>query len=353
MRRILVVTSGALFVRGGHLIIAEEIVAALRRQGHEAELLITPQNRFGRQLSAYWASWLTDVGRTADDRDVDGVISLRFPSYAVRHPFHVCWINHRMREYYDLWEDLVRGLGRKGRIKERIRRLIFHTLDRWLLTRNVTRVVAQSRTIQRRLEIFGGISSEVLYPPAPERNYRTDYYGESFFAVSRLDRLKRLDLLVESAARVRNRSVRFRIAGEGPEEIRLRARIGELGLENRVELLGSISEEALLTELSRCRAVFFAPKSEDYGLVTLQAFRSAKAVITASDSGGPTELVRDGENGFVVAPEPAAVARKLEQLGDDRALAERLGQSALADSRGHTWERAIGELLRIGPLPAS
>ncbi|MBN2371787.1 MAG: glycosyltransferase [Vicinamibacteria bacterium] len=348
MRRVLVVTSGALFVRGGHLVIAEEIVAALRRQDREAELLVTPQNRFGRQLSAYLASRLTDVGMTADGRGIDGVVSLRFPSYAVRHPFHVCWINHRMREYYDLWEDLVRGLGRKGRIKERIRRRMFHAIDRWLLTRNVTRVVAQSRTIQFRLERFGGIPSEVLHPPAPERNYRNDDYGESIFAVSRLDRLKRLDLLVESAAHVKNRSLHFRIAGEGPEASHLRARIRELGLESRVELLGPISEDALLTELSRCRAVFFAPKNEDYGLVTLQAFRSAKAVLTANDSGGPTELVRDGENGFIVAPDPIAVAEKLEALGEDRTLAERLGQAALADSRAHTWERAIRVLLRDG-----
>jgi hypothetical protein len=56
MSRILVVTSGALFVRGGHLVIAEETAAALRRAGHSAEVLVTPQNRFGRQVSAYVAT---------------------------------------------------------------------------------------------------------------------------------------------------------------------------------------------------------------------------------------------------------------------------------------------------------
>ena len=66
--------------------------------------MLTPQNRFGRQGSAYLANWLTDVGRTSDDRPIDQVISLRFPSYAVRHPRHVCWLNHTMREYYDLWD---------------------------------------------------------------------------------------------------------------------------------------------------------------------------------------------------------------------------------------------------------
>jgi glycosyltransferase involved in cell wall biosynthesis len=345
-RRILVVTSGALFVRGGHLTIAEETAAALRRAGHLADVIVTPQNRFGRQLSAYLATWLTDVGETADGQPVDQVISLRFPSYAVRHPRHVCWLNHRMREYYDLWERFVRGLGRRGRLKEGGRRRMFHTLDRWLLTHNVTRLVAQSRTVQARLQRFGGIRSELLYPPPPERPYRTDGYGDYVLAVSRLHPLKRLDLLVEAAALARDRSLSFKIAGEGEEEPRLRERIRALGLEGRVELLGAVSDAQLVDHYARCRAVYFAPWSEDYGFVTLEAFRSGKAVVTATDSGGPAELVRHGENGLVCAPTAEAVAPELDALGRDRGLAERLGQAARRDAEAFRWERAVEELLR-------
>jgi glycosyltransferase involved in cell wall biosynthesis len=345
-RRVLVVTSGALFVRGGHLTIAEETAAAMRRAGHLAEVIVTPQNRFGRQLSAYLATWLTDVGETADGKKVDQVISLRFPSYAVRHPRHLCWLNHRMREYYDLWERFVRGLGRKGRLKEGVRRQVFHTLDRWLLTRNVTRLVAQSRTIQARLQRFGGIRSELLYPPPPERTYRTDGYGDYVFAVSRLHPLKRLDLLVEAAARAKDRSLSFKIAGEGEEEARLRDRIRALGLEDRVELLGAVSDAQLVDHYARCRAVYFAPWNEDYGFVTLEAFRSGKAVLTATDSGGPAELVRHGENGLVAEPTAESVAAQVDALGADRGLAERLGQAARRDADAHRWERVVEELLR-------
>ena len=344
-KRVLVVTSGALFVRGGHLTIAEETAAALRRAGHLADVIVTPQNRFGRQLSAYLATWLTDVGETADGKPVDQVISLRFPSYAVRHPRHVCWLNHRMREYYDLWDRFVRGLGRKGRLKEGVRRRMFHTLDRWLLTHNVTRLVAQSRTIQARLQRFGGIRSELLYPPPPERPYRTEGYGDYVFAVSRLHPLKRLDLLVEAAALARDRSLSFKIAGEGEEEPRLRERIRALGLEGRVELLGAVTDAQLVDHYARCRAVYFAPWNEDYGFVTLEAFRSGKAVVTAADSGGPAELVRHGENGFVSAPTAEAVAAQIDALGD-RGLAERLGQAARRDAEAYRWERAVEELLR-------
>src|SRR5713101_6722658 len=328
-KRVLVVTSGALFVRGGHLTIAEETAAALRRAGHLAHVIVTPQNRFGRQLSAYLATWLTDVGETADGQPVDQVVSLRFPSYAVRHPRHVCWLNHRMREYYDLWERFVRGLGRKGRLKEGVRRRVFHSLDRWLLTRNVHRLIAQSKTIQARLQRFGRIPSELLYPPPPERPYRTEGYGDYVFAVSRLHPLKRLDLLVEAAALTRDRSLSFKIAGEGEEEPRLRERIRALGLEGRVELLGAVTDAQLVDHYARCRAVYFAPWNEDYGFVTLESFASGKAVVTTSDSGGPAELVEPGRTGWVSAPTAEAVAEQLDSLAGDRGLAERLGQGAL------------------------
>jgi glycosyltransferase involved in cell wall biosynthesis len=345
-RRILVVTSGALFVRGGHLTIAEETAAALRRAGHLSEVLVTPQNRFGRQLSAYVSNWLTDVGETADGHPVDQVISLRFPSYAVRHRRHVCWLNHRMREYYDLWERFTRGLGRKGRFKEGIRRRLFHTLDGWLLRRNVSRLVAQSRTIQARLQRFGGIPSEVYYPPAPLRPYRTDGYGDYVFAVSRLHPLKRLGLLVEAAARMADRTLHFKIAGDGEEGPALRQRIKDLGLSGRVEMLGAISDADLVEHLARCRAVYFAPWNEDYGFVTLEAFSSGKAVVTAADSGGPAELVEHGRNGLVAAPTAEAVAEQLDLLARDRGQAERMGQAALLAAREHTWERAVEFLTR-------
>ena len=338
--RILVVTSGALFVKGGHLTIANETAAALSRAGYVSEVLITPQNRFGRQVSAYLATRITDVGLTADGHPVDQVISLRFPSYAVRHPRHVCWLNHRMREYYDLWEHFTRGLGRRGRLKEAVRRRIFHTLDKHLLTRNVTRLFAQSRTIQARLRRFGNIPSEVLYPPPPERPYRTAAYGDYIFAVSRLTPLKRLSLLIEAAARMRNRFLGVKIAGEGAEADLLRERIVQLGVAGRVEMLGGVSDEELVEHYARCRAVFFAPWNEDYGFVTLEAFRSGKPVLTAPDSGGPAELVVHEQNGLVAEPTPEAMAEQLDRFAD-RDFTERLGRAAEVASRAHTWENAV------------
>lgn len=346
-QRVLVVTSDVAFVEGGHLAIARGTVRALRELGHEADLMLTPQNRFGRQLGAYWATRLTDVGLDGLGRPIDRVISLRFPSYAVKHPAHVCWLNHRMREYYDLWDDLKARLSWKGRIKESVRRSLIHRIDGHLLKHGVRKVFTISGEVGRRLERWGRIPSEVLYPPPPQRPYRTDAYGDFIFAVSRLTELKRLHLLVEAFARMKERGLRAVIAGEGPERDRLAGLIRERGLEGRITLAGALDEAGLIDHYARCRAVFFAPFHEDYGFVTGEAFASAKAVLTAADSGGPAEQVRDGESGYIVPADPGAMADRLDGWAGDAALAERMGRAGQRAIAALSWPETIGRLLSV------
>lgn len=344
MSRIAVVTSSPPMVEGGHMVIARELVRALREAGHDAEIIVTPQNRFGRQASAYLATWLTDVG-SSDGRRIDQVISLRFPSYAVRHEHHVCWLNHTMREYYDLWERFSGTLGRRALAKERVRRRVMHAADRYLLTRNVSRLYVQSRTIQQRFAMWPELKSTVLYPPAPQRPYRCDGYGDYVFMVSRLTPLKRADLLIRALATGDGEGIKAVIGGDGEERARLAALVKELDLGDRVQLVGTVSQPALLHYLAHCRAVCFPPLAEDYGFVTVEAFSSRKAVVTCTDSGGPVELVGDGERGFVVAPTPEALAAALRRLMDDSALAEKLGQNGLDLARTITWPDTIDVLL--------
>lgn len=338
--RVLVVTSDVPLVEGGHRVIARALVRAMSEAGHRAEMMTTPQNRFGRQLSAYLATWLTDVGVTGDGKPIDRVVSLRFPSFAVRHPRHTVWLNHRMREYYDLWAGFRASLGPRGRITQGARRALLHAIDRHLLRRR--RVFAQSATIAKRLERWGGIPAEVLYPPPPQRPYRCDGYGQGVLSVARLQPLKRIDLLLESAARVPG--LRVRVAGEGPELGRLRALAESLRIADRVVFLEHLTEEELVNEYARCSGVYYGARSEDYGLVTLEAFSSSKAVITCTDSGGPAELVEEGRTGFVCEPEPDAVAGALQRLTDEAGSA-RMGERALEMARRHTWPGVVKRLL--------
>ena len=342
-----VVTSSPPFAEGGHLVMARELVRALRESGHQAGLIVTPQNRFGMQATGYLAAWCTDVGLAHEETPIDRVISLRFPAYAVQHPHHVLWLNHRMREYYDLWDSFQARLRWKGRLKERTRRALIHAADGYFLRRIPRRFVI-SATVQARLERWGGIASNVLYPPPPARAYRAEAHGDYVFAVSRLAPLKRFDLLLRALAEPAAAGVRCVIAGEGGELASLLALRRDLGLEDRVTFLGRITDEEMLDHMARCRAVAFVPWNEDYGFVTVEAFMCARPVVTVSDSGGPAELVRDGESGFVTAPTPTALAGALGAVMADRTRAIQMGEAGLAVASRMTWSDAVDTLLVTG-----
>lgn len=343
MANILVVTSAPPLVEGGHLVIARSLVQALNEAGHEAAVVRTPSYPFGHQAREYFDTWRTNV-RSLHGRRIDHVISTRYPSYAVRHPSHVCWLNHTMREYYDLWDDFRRRLSPQGRIKEGVRRRIIHAADSHFFYWHVKHLYAQSQTVQARLRRWNRTSSEVLYPPAPPRPYRCDGYEPVLFVVSRLAPLKRIDLILEALATPAAQGVRCIVAGEGEAESALRAHATRLGLDGRVSFAGRIDDEALVTRLARCRAVAFVPKQEDYGFVTAEAFASAKCVITVTDSGGPAELVVDGVNGRVVPPTAEALGLAIAEVMEHAADAERLGTAARATADSLSWPR-VAEIL--------
>lgn len=324
---------------------ARELVRALRESGHHAGLHVTPQNRFGRQISAYLAAWWTDVGLAHEGGRIDQVITLRYPAYAIRHDRHVCWLNHRMREYYDLWDGFRAQLSWGNRAKEGVRRQMFHAVDGYLLTRNVSRLFVISATVQARLQRWGGIPSEVLHVPPPARAYRCDGYGNYLFAVSRLAPLKRFHLILRALAEPVAAGIRMVIAGEGAELQPLMKLTRQLDLSDRVQFLGRIDEATLLEHLARCRAVVFPPFNEDYGFVTVEAFASRKPVLTCCDSGGPAELVIDGVNGFVTDAAPEALARAMRALTDDRALAERMGEAGAVVAARLSWQDAVDRLI--------
>ena len=108
--------------------------------------------------------------------------------------------------------------------------------------------------------------------------------------------------------------------------------------------MGFTDETALLDLYARAAAVYFAPFNEDYGFVTVEAFQAGKPMVTTADAGGVLELVRDGENGIVSAPEPRAIAAGLDRLWADRDEARRMGEAGRERVREIAWDRVIAEL---------
>ena len=81
------------------------------------------------------------------------------------------------------------------------------------------------------------------------------------------------------------------------------------------------------------------------GLITLEAMKSGKPVLTVSDAGGVTEFVRDGINGRVVAPDAESLAIAIDAMMADAATANDMGDAARATGDDVSWKRTVDALL--------
>jgi glycosyltransferase involved in cell wall biosynthesis len=332
------------FVRGG----AEVLYASLRdelvRRGHEAEIVSLPFNWRSREaiLKSALAWRLVDLEQVAGRR-IDLAIATRFPSYCVRHPRKVVWLIHQFRQVYELAGTRFSDFGSQpgdDRVSEMVR-----ALDRRALGEARARF-AISQNVAARLAHYNGLEAEPLYPPpALGDRYRAEAHGDCVVSVGRLDPMKRFDLLIRAVAAA-STPLRAVIAGDGPDLERLRALAAELGVGARVELPGRVGDERLLELYARALAVFYAPFDEDYGYVTVEAFRSARPVVTLADAGGVLEFVEDERTGLVAPSDsPREIAARLDRLFRDRELAARLGAAGRRRVEAIGWDAVVGSLL--------
>jgi len=351
VRRVLVLESQTPFVRGGAEILVRELVGALRAGGVEADLVSIPFRDNPRdELMAHAAAWrLLDLGH-ALERPIDAVVATKFPTYFVRHPAKVAWLVHQHRAAYELCGTPYSDFEHTERDVALRKRLI--DLDTAML-RECSGLFSIADTVSARVAKYNGLRAETLYhPPRLAGSLRAGTYGDYVLTISRLEKVKRVDLAIETFAHVPG-PTRLIVAGEGSVRAELEARIEQRGLSSRVQLLGHVSDAQMIDLLAGARALLFAPFQEDYGYVTLEAFLSRKPVVTASDSGGPLEFVRDGVNGFVREPQAEALAEAVIQLVAHRDLAQRLGERGYERARLITWEGVVDRLLAAATSPAA
>ena len=339
--RIAVLRPQVPFARGGAEIFTDQLVEELCARGHEADLVSVPFKWYpGTRVLTQAFLWrMLDLDE-ADGKRIDVVVATKFPSYLVRHSDKRIWLVHQFRQAYELDGT---SLGQFGDSPEdRALRRKVQALDRVALS-EASRLFAISENVAGRIASSTGLAAEVLPHPPQALDYRCESYGDFVLSVNRLDRAKRIDLLLEAAAR--DGSLDVVIAGEGPDRERLEQLAHERGLNGRARFTGRIGEDELADLYARCLAVYYAPVDEDYGMVPLEAFLSEKPVLTTTDAGGPLEIVADRTTGIVVAPDAAEIARALGWLREHPDEAAAYGRAGKAIAAEVTWDRAIGRLL--------
>lgn len=341
-RRICVAAPQVPYLRGGAELHTELLVQALKDSGHDVELVTLPYIWTNDESSLEQCLAWRMVNLSTEIAGIDLVIATKFPSYLIKHPNKVAWIFHQQREIYDLhatpFGRLSASDGDRG-LRQAVVELDLQGLgeNRFLF--------ANSRNTAARVARYCGLEATALYaPPKLHADLRPGPYGDYLLYVGRLDRIKRIDLAIRAMAEARESFV-LKIAGRGPDLENLQRTVNELGLSNRVEFLGFVSDEEVVELYAGCFAVALTPHDEDYGFTTLEAFFAGKPVVTTDDAGGVLEWVHEGTTGFVTTSEPVAIAEKLDALAADRALCERLGTAGRDRVRTEvSWPRAIEAL---------
>jgi 2-deoxystreptamine N-acetyl-D-glucosaminyltransferase/2-deoxystreptamine glucosyltransferase len=179
--------------------------------------------------------------------------------------------------------------------------------------------------------------------PRPFRE-ATGVEGDYVLYAGRLAPNKGLHTLLDAWAHVApaRGAVTLVLAGaDGGEAARLRRQTAELGLGDRVRLVGHLDEPTYHAAVAGCRAFVLPSAWEAFGIVLLEAMACGKPVV-ATAVGGVPEVVRDGTDGLLVpSGDPSALAEALDRVLGEPALAEALGAAGRIRAQAFDWT-AIG-----------
>jgi glycosyltransferase involved in cell wall biosynthesis len=329
MARIVIASTYVPFCRGGELTLVHSLAATLNERDYQVDTVLLPFDA-RRQAAAEQtlAIRCLDLTESAGNK-VDLLITLRTPAYAIPHPNKVAWFRQHHADATDRWSTPSACYLREAK-----------------------RIYASSKIAANRLQQRNGIEAQgVLYPPVlhPERFHSADF-GDYFLYVSRLNPSKRQTLAIEAMKYVKS-PFKLLLAGQADSDAsaaELRSLIRLLDLEDRVQMLGWVSEEKKASLLAdACAALYLPAEADSYGFATLEAFHASKPVITLTDSGGPREIIEDAFNGLIVEPQAEALAAAMENLWRSKTKAALMGRNAFDTIRLHniSWDRVLEALL--------
>jgi len=316
----------------------------------------------------------------------DMLITTKYPAWMIKHHNHMIYAQHTCRGVYDLYhlskksadwkktvekdrrlnkldkifgmkpdrlilEDLFGELERLRSIEKSLPRRTFefpgpltrkiiHFFDSIAFLPDssphpygIKSYCAISKNVARRKDYFpAGVDVKIIHHPSSLENLNTESH-DFIFTASRLESLKRIDVLIRAFKKTKT-SMRFVIAGTGSLENQLKELAEE---DSRIEFAGFVTDKELVDYYSKALFVPFIPFDEDYGLITIEAMQSKKAVLTTQDSGGVNEFVKNKFNGIIADPDEDSLCRAMQYFVDHKEETIKMGKNAYQTVSHINW----------------
>jgi len=180
-----------------------------------------------------------------------------------------------------------------------------------------------------------GIDLDAFGMEAPEevKAIHEKYGQELIVAVGRLVPYKGFEVLLDA---MREIDATLLLIGTGPLREELQARIVALGIQNKVHMLGYVSDTVPYYRASKMLVLPSVSRAESFGLVQVEAMAAGIPVINTDIASGVPEVSVDGVTGITVPPnDPSALARAINRLLDDEETRRRYGLAAKARAYEH------------------
>lgn len=217
---------------------------------------------------------------------------------------HICYLLTPTRFLWSHRDSYIRGKD--------WRKLLLNWLEVWdrSAAQKPDRIISISEAVRNRCLKYYNRDSMVIYPPfdigkwekvkSKIDSLKTDTKPGYFLVVSRLEKYKKVDLVIRAFRSLKDRLI---IVGEGSEMETLRATAG-----NNVTFTGSISDYELGYLYKNAQALIM-PQEEDFGYVSLESQFFSTPVI-AYKKGGSLETVTDGKTGIFFESQRSGVLRQ-------------------------------------------
>lgn len=147
--------------------------------------------------------------------------------------------------------------------------------------------------------------------------------------VGRFVRVKNLDCWMETARKtvLENENIEFAMIGDGDEKERLEKLCEKSGLRDRVQFVGALTPEQLVSWYSSADVLLLTSNHEGFGRVVVEAM-NYNVVPVCTNVAGPKDIIKHGIDGFLDEAKPDSLAKYLTDLEKDRNMLKAMGRCA-------------------------
>lgn len=229
------------------------------------------------------------------------------------NPKHICYVHSPARYLWDATHDVLEraGKGPLGLLKKWYLQNTFHKLRIWdaEVAPRPDVLLANSKEVQRRIELYWRHESEVVTPPIEDFWFNGSAHSsqlktQNFLIVSTLTAYKNIDIAIQACNELK---LPLTIIGEGPDRKRLEKLAGPT-----ITFEGYKSNDEVRAAYTSAKAVLYT-SNDDFGLVPLEANACGTPVI-ALQAGGALETITDKTGVFFDQPTKESLIKTLQQF---------------------------------------